>query len=482
MGDELFRLKDRKGADFVLGMTHEEIISTLATEMESYRELPQLWYQFQTKLRDEPRPKAGLMRTREFTMKDSYSFDLDAAGLDASFLAHRDAYVRIFERLGIPAVPADASSGAMGGSTSTEFICPSPSGEDLIVRCPECGYAANIEKAMSRLAAVDDSERAGLPAAPEPFATPGVRTIEDLAVQYQAPADRQIKTLVYFLDGVLTLVLMRGDHALNEQKLMDATGATDIRPAQPEEIRDALGALPGSLGAVSVTGHPIIADEALRGRRGMFTGANTDDTHLRGVEVERDITVGRWASLREVAPGDACVNCGHGLEVERGIEVGHIFKLGYKYSDALDIRVSGPDGKPVKPIMGCYGIGVERAMATAVEVHHDDKGIIWPVAIAPFAVVVVIAQQEDAAVAAAGEQVYQALLDSGAEVIVDDRQVRAGVKFSDAELTGIPFRVTVGKRGLAAGTAELTDRAAGSTVAIPLDEVAKHVREAVAGA
>jgi prolyl-tRNA synthetase len=468
-------------------MTHEEIISTLATELESYRELPQLWYQFQTKLRDEPRPKAGLMRTREFTMKDSYSFDLDRAGLDRSFIAHRDAYVRIFERLSIPAIPADASSGAMGGSDSTEFICPSPSGEDLIVLCPECDYAANIEKAASRLAAVDDSERAGLLAAPEPFATPGVRTIEELAVQYQAPADQQIKTLVYFLDDVLTLVLLRGDHALNEQKLADATGAVAIRPAQPEEIRDALGALPGSLGAVgtrpaSQGGPPVIADESLRGRRGMFTGANTDDTHLRGVDVERDIAVDRWAGLREVAAGDACVNCGHGLEVERGIEVGHIFKLGYKYSDAMDIRVSGPDGKPVKPIMGCYGIGVERAMATAVEVHHDDKGIIWPVAIAPFEIVVVIAQQEDAAVAAAGEQVYQALLDSGAEVIVDDRKVRAGVKFSDAELTGIPFRVTVGKRGLAAGTAELTDRAAGSTVAIPLDEVAKHVREAVAGA
>ena len=268
MGDELFRLKDRKGADFVLGMTHEEIISTLATELESYRELPQLWYQFQTKLRDEPRPKAGLMRTREFTMKDSYSFDLDRAGLDRSFTAHRDAYVRIFERLSIPAIPADASSGAMGGSDSTEFICPSPSGEDLIILCPECGYAANIEKAMSRLAAVDDSERAGLLAAPEPFATPGVRTIEDLAVQYQAPADQQIKTLVYFLDDVLTLVLLRGDHALNEQKLADATGAVAIRPAQPEEIRDALGALPGSLGAVGSAseGHPIIADEALRGR------------------------------------------------------------------------------------------------------------------------------------------------------------------------------------------------------------------------
>jgi prolyl-tRNA synthetase len=485
MGDELFRLKDRKGADMVLAMTHEENITTLAGELESYRQLPQMWYQFQTKMRDEPRPKAGLMRTREFTMKDSYSFDVDAAGLDESFAKHRDAYVRIFERLSIPAVPVAASSGAMGGSTSTEFVCPSPSGEDLIVRCPECGYAANIEKAASRLAAVDDNERGGLLAAPQPFATPGVRTIDDLVSQYQAPADGQIKTLVYFIDDVLTLVLMRGDHALNEQKLIDATGTTAIRPAQPEEIREALGALPGSLGAVGPASedHPVIADEALRGRRGMTTGANIDDTHLRGVDVERDITVGRWADLREVTAGDACVNCGHGLEVERGIEVGHIFKLGYKYSDAMDIRVSGPDGKPAKPIMGCYGIGVERAMATAVEVHHDEKGIVWPVAIAPFAVVVVIAQQEDAAVAAEGERVYQALLEAGVEVIVDDRHVRAGVKFSDAELTGIPFRVTVGKRGLASGTAELTDRAAGTTVPIPLDaELPKHVREAVAGA
>ena len=480
MGDELFKLKDRKGAGFVLGMTHEEVVSTLATEMDSYRELPQMWYQIQTKMRDEPRPKAGLMRTREFTMKDSYSFDLDAAGLDASFRAHRDAYVRIFERLSIPAIPVAASSGAMGGSDSTEFVCPSPSGEDLIVLCPECGYAANIEKATSGLAPVDaDAERSGVRAAPESFPTPGVRTIEDLALGYDAPASRQIKTLVYFLDDTLTLVLLRGDHALNEQKLADATGVTAIRPAQPEEIRAALGALPGSLGAVGVTDYPIVADEALRGRRGMFTGANIDDTHLRGVDVDRDISVGRWADLREVAVGDICVNCGHGLEVERGIEVGHIFKLGYKYADALDIRVSGPEGKPVKPIMGCYGIGVERAMATAIEAHHDDKGIIWPVAIAPFEAVVVVAQQDNADVAAAGERVYASLLDAGVEVIVDDRSVRAGVKFSDAELVGIPFRITIGKRGLATGTAELTDRASGSTVQVPLDELAKHVREAV---
>jgi prolyl-tRNA synthetase len=486
MGDEMFRLKDRRGTDLALGMTHEEIVTNLGAELESYRELPQLWYQFQTKLRDEPRPKAGLMRTREFTMKDSYSFDLGPAELDVSFRLHRGAYTRIFERLSIPAIPVEASSGAMGGSDSTEFVCPSPTGEDLIVLCPECGYAANIEKATSALVPIDDSpERTVVLPAPEPFATPGVRTIEDLAVQYQAPADRQIKTLVYFLDGVLTLVLLRGDHALREQKLVDATGAASIRPAQPEEIREALGALPGSLGAVGTLSnrlgdHPIIADEALRGRRGMYTGANIDDTHLRGVDVERDINVGRWADLREVAAGDPCLNCGHGLEIERGIEVGHIFKLGYKYVDAMQIRVSGPDGKPVKPVMGSYGIGVERAMATIVEVHYDDRGIIWPAAVAPFEVVVVIAQQDDPEVDEAGLEIYQALLDAGVDVIVDDRQVRAGVKFSDAELVGIPYRVTVGKRGLAAGTAELTDRATGTTVRVALADLAQHVREAIA--
>jgi prolyl-tRNA synthetase len=486
MGEEMFRLRDRKGADLALGMTHEEVVSTLATELESYRELPQVWYQFQTKLRDEPRPKAGLMRTREFTMKDSYSFDLGWDELDVSFNRHREAYQRSFERLGIPAIQAEASNGTMGGSDSIEFVCPAQAGEDTVIYCPNCGYAANIEKATSRLDPVDDSsERAVVLAAPESFPTPGVRTIEDLATGHQAPADRQVKTLVYFIDGTLTLVLLRGDHALNEQKLVDATAGTAIRPAQPEEIRDALGALPGSLGAVGtlsskVGAHPILADEALRGRRGMYTGANVDDTHLRGVDVERDIAVGRWADLREAAEGEPCARCGEPLQTLRGIEVGHIFKLGYKFSDALGISVSGPDGKPLRPIMGCYGIGVERAMATIVEVHHDQKGIIWPAAVAPFEVVVVIAQQDDPAVSGAGEQIYQALLDAGVEVIVDDRPVRAGVKFSDAELVGIPFRVTVGKRGLAAGTAELTERATGSTIHIALDELPKHVREAVA--
>jgi prolyl-tRNA synthetase len=483
MGEAMFRLKDRKGADLALGMTHEEIVATLATELSSYRELPQMWYQFQTKLRDEARPKAGLMRTREFTMKDSYSFDLDAAGLDKSFDLHRKAYARAFERLGIPAVPAEASNGTMGGSDSIEFVCPSETGEDDIIVCPTGDYAANREKATSALPAVDPAVDAvaALPA-PERFGTPGVRTIEDLAAGYDAPADRQIKTLVYVLDGKLTLVLMRGDHALEEQKLVDATGAVAVRPAAADEIFEALGAHPGSLGAVGVSEYPVVADFALQGRAGMTTGANTDDVHLRGVDVARDITVGQWADLRTAQPGEACINDGEPLEVIKAIEVGHIFKLGYKFSNAFDLSVLGPDGKPVRPIMGSYGIGVERAMAAIVEVHHDAKGIVWPAAVAPFEAVVVVAQQDDPAVAETGEQVYRWLQDAGVDVIIDDRQVRAGVKFSDAELVGIPFRVTIGKRGLADGIAELTDRATGETVKVPLDEIAEHVRKTVAHA
>ncbi len=483
MGDEMFRLKDRKGAGLALGMTHEEIVSTLATELNSYRELPQSWYQFQTKMRDEPRPKGGLMRTREFTMKDSYSFDLDAEGLDRSFEAHHRAYARAFERMGIPAIGVEASNGSMGGSGSREFVCPSDAGEDDIVYCPGCGYAANSEAAVSVLAAADPGLDAAVALAePARFDTPGVRTIEDLATGYDAPADRQVKTLVYVLDGAVTLVLVRGDHALEEQKLIDATGARAVRQAEAEEIFAALGAHPGSLGSVGVADLPIIADLALRDRSGMVTGANTDNVHLRGVDVARDVSVGRWADLRAVAAGDACASCGQPLTVIKGIEVGHIFKLGYKYSDAMDITVSGPDGKPVRPIMGCYGIGVERAMATCVEVHHDAKGIVWPVSVAPFEAVVVVAQQNDGGVAEAGERAYQALLDAGVDVIIDDRPDRAGVKFSDAELVGIPFRITIGKRGVAAGTAELTDRATGETEVVPLDDIAKHVREAVAQA
>ncbi|WP_149261140.1 proline--tRNA ligase [Actinomadura sp. K4S16] len=476
IGQELFRLRDRRGAEHALGLTHEEIFATVARELSSYRQLPQQWYQFQTKFRDEPRPKGGLLRTREFTMKDAYSFDADQAGLDASFEAYLGAYTRIFERLGLPALACEASNGTMGGSDSTEFMCPADVGEDLVVRCPACGYAANIERATSALPTAQDGPG---PDAPERFDTPGVRTIEDL-LTYGAPADRQIKTLVYVLDGALTLVLLRGDHPLNEQKLVDATGATEIRAAEPGEIQEALGALPGSLGAVGAT-LPVIADEALRGRRDMFTGANTDDVHLRGVDVGRDIEVGAWADLREVAEGEACVRCGGALEVLRAIEVGHIFKLGDRYSRALGVEVLDAGGRSVPVVMGSYGIGIERAMAAIVETHNDERGIVWPAAVAPFQAAVVIAQSDDADVAAAAEEVYAGLSAAGVEAVIDDRAERAGVKFRDAELTGIPFRVTVGRRGLAEGVAEVTTRATGDTSKIALASVVEHVRSLLTG-
>ena len=475
--DTMFRVTDHKGAVNVLSATHEEIFAVLAQELNTYKQLPQAWYQFQTKFRDEARPRAGLLRVREFTMKDSYTFDLTPAGLDAAFDRHRAAYLRIFDRLDIPVIPVEASSGAMGGKDSTEFMCPSDAGEDLVAYCPACNYAANVEKATSRLTPVEDGP--GLPA-PERFDTPGVRTIEDLATGYDAPADRQIKTLVYLLDGKLTLVLMRGDHTLNEQKLADATGAAELRPARPDEIAEALGAQPGSLGAVAVTALPVIVDEALRGRRDMVTGANVDDVHLRGVEVERDISVGSWADLREVAAGEPCPNCGEPLELLPALEVGHIFKLGYKFTKAFGVTVLDASGERVHPIMGSYGIGVERAMAAIVECHHDERGIIWPVAVAPFTVVVTVAQSEDPESAKAGESVYEQLAAAGIEVIIDDRAERAGVKFRDAEITGIPFRVTVGKRGLADGTVEVTERATGETVKVAIGDIVAHLRGALA--
>jgi len=477
MGQEMFRLKDRKGAEVVLGMTHEEIFATIGTELSSYRDLPQFWYQFQTKFRDEPRPKGGLLRVREFTMKDSYSFDVDEAGLDKSFELHRGAYERIFARLGIPAIPVEASSGNMGGSDSVEFMCPAEAGEDIVVRCPDCDYAANLEKATSALAPVTDESG---PAAPQRLDTPGARTIEDLDRDYQLPGDRQIKTLVQVIDGQLTLVLVRGDHPLSDQKLIDATGATEIRPAHPDEIREALGALPGSLGAVGVTTLPVIADLALQGRSNMATGANTDDVHLTGVDVDRDITVGQWADLREVTEGEPCPRCGTPLEFVRAIEVGHIFKLGRQYTTKLGVSVLGPDGSAVTPIMGSYGIGVERAIAVIAEVHHDDAGLAWPTQVAPAEVNVLALSVTDEAVRTTAEDLYATLQGAGLDVLLDDRDVRPGVKFRDSELVGIPVRVSVGARDLAEGVVEVTGRADGQKDRVPLSGVTERVRELLA--
>jgi prolyl-tRNA synthetase len=365
----------------------------------------------------------------------------------------------------------------MGGSDSLEFVCPSEAGEDMVATCPNCDYAANLERATSELAPVEDQPG---PAAPARLDTPGVRTIEDLATQYGLAADRQIKTLVHVMNGQLTLVLLRGDHQLQEQKLIDATGVTDLRPAHPDEIRAALGALPGSLGAVGVTDLPVIADFGLRGRRDMATGANTDDVHVTGVDVTRDIEVGRWADLREVTAGEPCPRCSAPLQLIRAIEVGHIFKLGRKFTSALGVTVLGPDGSAIVPIMGSYGIGVERAMAVIAEVHHDDAGLAWPVQVAPAAVTVITLSAKDHAVVTAAESIYAELRAAGVDVLIDDRDERPGVKFKDAELTGIPVRVSVGSRDLADGVVEVVSRASGQKERVPVDQVLGHVQDLLA--
>jgi prolyl-tRNA synthetase len=477
MGDNLFKLEDRKGADLVLGMTEEEIFALTALELSSYRELPQIWYQMHTKFRDEPRPKSGLLRVREFTMKDSYTLDIDQEGLDIGFEKHRGAYQRIFGRMGLEAVGVEASSGAMGGSESVEFMVRSEAGEDWIVTCANCEYRANVERATSALSPVDD----GVPAPLDRFPTPGLRTIKSLAEAHpeNAGPDRQIKTLVYVLDGEQVLVLLRGDHDLQEQKLLDATAAVEARPGTPEEIRALLGADPGSLGAVGVKKSRIIADEALRGRLNLVTGANEDDWHHSGVDVDRDIVVGLWADLRSVASGEPCPVCGNPLELWKGIEVGHIFKLGTKYSETFGVYVQDEKGASHLIIMGSYGIGVERGMAAVVESSHDEKGIIWPVSVAPYEVVITVVRADDEPTLAAAERLYRELGEMGIEVLLDDREERPGVKFADAELIGIPYRVTVGPRGVEQGTVELTARRDLSTEELSLGVVVSRLTEMI---
>jgi prolyl-tRNA synthetase len=487
MGDNMFRLRDRKGADMALGMTHEEVFTTIARHaINSYRQLPQVWYQIQTKFRDEARPKSGLLRVREFTMKDAYSFDVDFEGLDKSFQDQYEAYCRIFTRCGLKYTPVDASSGAMGGSKSTEFMVRTNAGEDNIVVCEKCGYAANVEKATSKIAPSDDE---GGPGAVEEFPTPGVRTIDDLTTfPGGAAADRQIKTLVYALDDdQIALVLLRGDHELNETKLMDASGAINIRPAQADEISQALGASAGSLGAVGVsrTSHPrisrVIADDSLRGRRNMTTGANKDDHHLRGVSIDRDIKVDKWASLRTVKAGEICSNCDGPLDVFKAVEAGHIFKLGTKYSDSMGARVLTADGQEVSIVMGSYGIGVERVMSAAVELYNDKAGISWPVSIAPFHVVVTPVNIKDQALVDAAERLYADLGKAGIEALLDDRDERAGVKFNDADLIGVPYRITVGKK-IKEGKVELFTRETSLSEDVPVGSVVDAIRDRVAAA
>ena len=475
MGDEMFRLTDRKGADLALGMTHEEVFAGIASELNSYRDLPQLWYQIQWKFRDEPRPKSGLLRVREFAMKDSYSFDLDDAGLDRSFDLHHDAYQRIFRRLDLDALPVEASSGAMGGSASIEFMVESPAGEDDVAICGDCGYSANVERATSALPEVENRSGGD---APERFATPGIRTIAALA-EAGHPPEHQVKTLVYRVDGALTLILLRGDHPFLEQKFVDATGAVEVVPADGDEIRAALGASPGSLGAVGVTDLTIYADEALRSRSGMATGANEDDVHLEGVDVERDVAVDHWLDLRLILDGEACASCGAALRIARCIEAGHIFKLGRRYSEAMGVTVLDADGVNRVPTMGSYGIGVGRAMAAVAETHHDENGLIWPMNIAPYEVVLTVVKVDHEESMGCAERLYDELRAAGVDVLLDDRDGRPGVKFADAELIGIPLRVTIGPRGLEDSIVELTARTDGERHDVPVDDVVARLVELV---
>ena len=475
MGDEMFRLTDRKGADLALGMTHEEVFATISQELNSYRELPQLWYQIQWKFRDEPRPKSGLLRVREFAMKDSYSFDLDDEGLDRSFDLHHDAYQRIFQRLDLEARPVEASSGAMGGSASIEFMVASDAGEDDVAVCDGCGYAANVERASAALDPLDNRPAGD---APEAFPTPGVRTIAALA-ELGHPPIHQIKTLVYRIDGMLTLILLRGDHPFLEQKFSDATGASEVIPAEVDEIRAALGASPGSLGAVGVADLPIYADEALRGRSGMTTGANVDDQHLEGVDMDRDVTVDHWVDVRGILDGEACATCGEPLRVVRCIEAGHIFKLGRKYAEAMKVTVLDGEGVNRVPTMGSYGIGVGRAMATVAETHPAEPGLLWPMSIAPYEVVLTVVKVDHDESMAVAERLYDELRAAGVDVLLDDRDGRPGVKFADAELVGIPLRVAIGPRGLDNGQLEFTVRSNGEKVDVPIDEVVARVVDSV---
>jgi prolyl-tRNA synthetase len=474
MGDNMFRLKDRKGGDYGLGMTHEEIFTTIArAELRSYRQLPQVWYQIQTKFRDEPRPKSGLLRVRQFTMKDAYSFDIDQAGLDKSYDDQLHAYERIFTRCGLDFVAVQAHSGAMGGSGSQEFMVRTEAGEDLVAACPKCRYAANTETATSRLPIERDEPAPGAGAGSiDRFATPGVVTIEALEKPpHGVTAKRQLKTLVYMADDALVVAVVRGDQELNEAKLQTATGASNVRPAHPDEIPPLMGARPGSLGAVKFTKAKVFVDASLAERTNMVTGANEDGFHLRGVDVKRDLLGhGKLAELRNVKAGEGCPRCDGTLDLFKALEVGHIFKLGTKYSVSMKATVLKADGSETPIIMGSYGIGVERIMAAAIELHHDENGIVWPMSIAPYRATVLTLGKEPE-LAQAAEQVVAALTQAGLDVLYDDRDERAGVKFKDADLLGIPIRVAVGKKGLAEGKVEWKRRGGKDVELVPLAEV-----------
>jgi prolyl-tRNA synthetase len=508
----MFRLKDRKGAELCLGMTHEEIMTTIArSELRSYKQLPQIWYQIQTKFRDEPRPKSGLLRVRQFTMKDAYSFDIDEAGLDKSFDLHDAVYRRIFSRCGLKFVAVEADSGSMGGSQSQEFMVYTEAGEDLIASCPVCGYAANLEKAVSRLEPLVEMEPTG-EGSPELVETPGCGAIADVAEFFRISPASDIKCVAYMalkrgaagkpgapaagLSSVASkadswhgaAVFLRGDHQVNETKLLGAIGAAELRTMQAEELERHLQAPAGFLGPVGLErderplgdGLTVVADRSLEGRRNMVAGANKLDYHLRNVTPERDFGWTVLADIRSVNEGEGCPKdgCGGRLVVGKAVEVGHIFKLGYKYSESMGARVLDVNGKEVTPIMGSYGIGIERILTAAIEQSNDANGFWLPASIAPFTVVVTVTNVRDEALRETSEKLAAELEAAGLDVLLDDRDERAGVKFKDADLVGIPYRINVGKKA-AGGVVELVTRAKSASVDVSLAEALALLKERI---
>jgi prolyl-tRNA synthetase len=494
MGENLFRLKDRKGADLCLGMTEEEVMTSIALkELRSYKQLPQIWYQIAPKFRDEPRPKAGLLRVRQFMMKDSYSFDIDAAGLDVSYKKHYEAYCRIFDRCGLKYMVVEADSGAMGGKESHEFMVRTPAGEDQIVSCDGCDYAANLEKATSKLEPWGDLAPEG-DGRPLEVHTPGQKTIEDVAKFLGVSPKNKIKTLALMAEekdasgktkkrGIV--VLMRGDHQLNEAKFNAAVGLA-TRPMDENEIKALFKSPAGYLGPIGIewakdlqkdADKPVLlVDKALEGRSNLIGGANKEDYHLKNLTPGKDFHPTAYADLRAVTAGEACPNCGKALRIDTAVEIGHIFKLGYRYSESMGLRVLDKNGKEVMPIMGCYGIGIERILTAAVEQGNDENGFWLPPAIAPFEIVVAPVNIKDEAVRAAAEDIAARLETAGYDVLLDDRDERPGVKFKDADLVGIPFRITVGKK-VTEGTVEVVLRSTREVRDVRITAIVEHFEE-----
>jgi prolyl-tRNA synthetase len=474
----LFKVRDRAKKEWLLSPTAEEVITTVAAnEINSYRQMPINFYQVSIKFRDEIRPRYGLMRAKEFIMKDAYSFDANDEAAMGSYKKMYEAYKRIFDRCGLKNFPVEADTGVIGGNFSHEFMVPAETGENEVVFCEGCGYAANVEKATSGIPKTAAREIGG---AVEKFATPGVLTIEALTKEpHKVPANRQLKTLIFIADSKPVLILIRGDDQLNEAKVAGVLGTTIFRPAEPQEIFDALGAHPGSLGSVGVKKFPVYVDERLRGANDMTTGANEDGFHFKSVSIERDIQVTKWADLRTVNAGEPCVKCGKPLKIRRAIEVGHIFILGTKYSEKLGASYLAEDGSRKLCVMGCYGIGVTRTLQAVIEQSNDKDGIIWPVSVAPFTVCITpLSVTPDSAVMQLAEKMYADLTARGVDVIIDDRDERPGVKFKDSELVGFPIRIGIGEKSLVKGEVEIKPRS-GAMLAIKPEDAVEKVLELI---